>query len=250
VKKIRLTENQLIDLIKKSLNEVKSTNESQNLHETKYVALNPAFGNSAKAVASLMCGNVTSKTLQKIKAELEKWQGVFWEADGRCAIEKFLEYYTQYAKGCNTGPAKTLEADIAAAKEPGDAMFDDYKQEIYSLIKRMRQQCVDINNKEKADAKAAKEVLKACASKDPEFVEFHDGPNGSDNGRFGLGHIGKKGYAIIANSGDDYPGYPGYNALYWEYARFHPKEGKDVLLYKTKASCVNGQLNLDTWVKI
>jgi hypothetical protein len=242
VKKIRLTENQLIDLIKKSLNEVKSTNESQNLHETKYVALNPAFGNSAKAVASLMCGNVTSKTLQKIKAELEKWQGVFWEADGRCAIEKFLEYYTQYAKGCNTGPAKTLEADIAAAKEPGDAMFDDYKQEIYSLIKRMRQQCVDIDNKEKAAAKTAKEVLNACAVKEPGYVDQGD--------NFGIA-FGKKGYIIGHKDGSKNS--DGYNLWYWEYAKFHPvkkgQEAKDVAIAGSNGRCVNGVLDIDAWVK-
>ena len=241
MKKIRLTESQLIDLIKKSVNEVKTINESRIISEVTYVD-SSQLTQLAKNLIGNMTGDVDSERLRAAITNLSYVRNMFWE-DGTCGIDKLLAYY----KGRNGGVE--FLTDLNNSSESGDPEFDDLKIKITKLIPQLQQACVATKNKEASDADAKKNSLKNCAKNEKGFVEFKDGPNGSDNGRFGIGEFGKKGYLIISNNGASFTTPPGFNTIYWEYAKFHPKQGKDVAIAKTNASCVNGQISLDAWVK-
>lgn len=241
MKKIRLTESQLIDLIKKSVNKVKTINESRIISEVTYVD-SSQLTTLARNLINNMTGNVTSARLKSAISNLSYVRNMFWE-DGTCGIDKLLAYY----KGRNSGTE--FLTDLDNSSESGDPEFDDLKAKIKNLIPQLQQACKAVTNQESAAAEAKKNGLKNCAKNEKGFVQFKDGANGGDNGRFGIGEFGKKGYLIISNSGESFTNPPGYNTIYWEYAKFHPKQGKDVAIAKTNASCVNGQLSLDAWVK-
>ena len=246
MKKIRLTESQLIDLIKKSVNEVKTINESRIIKETTQINAEELAQLARNLKLNLggggAFGDVQSKHLKAALANISAVKDYVWE-DGTCAIEKLLAYYKSYNGGTD------FLTSLANASESNDPEFDDLKAKIPNVINQLRQACAAAKQKDVNDAETKKNGLKNCAKNEKGFVEFKDGPNGSDNGRFGIGEFGKKGYLIISNNGASFTTPPGFNTIYWEYAKFHPKQGKDVAIAKTNASCVNGQISLDAWVK-
>jgi hypothetical protein len=237
MKKIRLTESQLIDLIKKSVNKVKTINESQIINEVTYIQPEGVY-RLAKVLVKNMAGgtfgDVTSDNLKKVYDNISQMHDWVWQDDGSCAIDKLLAYYKTYNKGTD------FLTNLNNAGESNDPEFDDLKAKIPKLIAQLQQSCAAAKKKDVDNAEAKKTALSSCASKEPGYDD-----QGSN---FGLS-FGKKGYIISPKSGIQFRDYPGYNAVYWEYAKFHPKENKDVLLYKTKATCVNGTLNLDAWEK-
>jgi len=81
--KVRLSETELVSLIKKVLNE-----QALSVDEAATIA---------EVIAKKMSGDVTSKVLTDIRTELAKVDGKFME-DGTCAMQKVLEYYKSYAK--------------------------------------------------------------------------------------------------------------------------------------------------------
>ena len=236
MKKIRLTENQLIDLIKKSLNEVKSTNESQIISEVTYVD-SSSLTQLAKNLIGNMTGDVDSERLKAAISNLSYVRNMFWE-DGTCGIDKLLAYY----KGRNS--QVDFLTDLKNSYESGDPEFDDLKAKIPNLIAQLQQACVAVK-KQEADAVTAKaNSLESCASKEPGYVDYGEGKG------FGIA-MSKKGYLTGWSNGAAISGRPsGHNVTYWEYAKYHPKEGKDVALYSSTARCLNGVFDVDTWVKI
>lgn len=241
MKKIRLTESQLIDLIKKSVNEVKTIKESRIINEIAYIEEDGVY-RMAKALVKNMSpdffGNITIDQLRNAYNNVNNMHDWVWKADGKCAIDKLLEYYTSYSGGDD------FLKKLAKISKKNDPEFADLKTKLTNLVPQLQQACAAAKKKDTDDAAAAaaaKQVaLSSCASKEPGYVD-----QGSN---FGLS-FGKKGYIIAPKSGVQFRSYPGYNAVYWEYAKFHKGKTEDVLLYKTKATCVNGTLNLDAWEK-
>jgi hypothetical protein len=241
MKKIRLTESQLIDLIKKSVNKVKTINESQIINEVVYINPEGVY-RLAKALVKNMAGgtfgDVTSDNLKKVYDNISQMRDWVWQDDGSCAVDKLLAYYKTYNKGTD------FLTNLNDASESNDPEFDDLKAKIPKLITQLQQSCAAAKKKDVDDAATAKTAkdtaLSSCASKEPGYVD-----QGSN---FGL-TFGKKGYIIAPKNGVQFRSYLGYNAVYWEYAKFHKGKTEDVLLYKTKATCVNGTLNLDAWEK-
>jgi phage-related protein len=89
MKKIRLTESQLIDLIKKSVNEVKTINESQIISESKTITPE-SLAEFAKKLQNTMkgsgaFGDVTAATLKQAYNYINAMQDYLWE-DGTCAV--------------------------------------------------------------------------------------------------------------------------------------------------------------------
>ena len=81
MRKIRLTESQLIDLIKKSVNKVKTINESRIINEVSYISPE-SLANLAKMLKKNMegsgwFGNVTSDSLKKAYHNIRcrTWRG-------------------------------------------------------------------------------------------------------------------------------------------------------------------------------
>jgi hypothetical protein len=238
MKKIRLTESQLIDLIKKSVNKVKTIDESRIINEVKYISPE-SLANLARMLKKNMegsgaFGDVTSDSLKKAYHNISQMQDWVWQDDGTCAVDKLLAYYKTYNGGTD------FLTTLKGATESNDPEFDDLKAKIPKLITKLQQSCAAAKKKDVDDASAKAVALSSCASKEPGYVD-----QGSN---FGL-TFGKKGYIIAPKSGVQFRSYPGYNAVYWEYAKFHKGKTEDVLLYKTKATCVNGTLNLDAWEK-
>lgn len=235
MKKIRLTESQLIDLIKKSVNKVKTINESQIINEVNYID-SSKLSTLAKNMIKNMSYDVTSSDLRAAIANINAVANLFWDEDGTCAVDKLLSYYKGYNGGTD------FLTDLNDSGESNDPEFDDLKAKIPKVITQLKQSCVAEIKKE-TDAAAAKTVaLSSCASKEPGFVQY------TNKISFGV-PLGKKGYITAYNDGRDME-VAGKNIAYWEYAKFHKGKTEDVLLARTKGTCVNGVLNLDAWVKI
>jgi hypothetical protein len=239
MKKIRLTESQLIDLIKKSVNKVKTINESRIINEVSYISPE-SLANLAKMLKKNMegsgaFGNVTSDSLKKAYHNISQMQDWVWQDDGTCAVDKLLAYYKTYNGG--TDFLKTLNG----ATESNDPEFDDLKAKIPKLITKLQQSCAAAKQKDVNDASAKAVALSSCASKEPGYVD--------QGNNFGLS-FGKKGYIIGHKDGSKTND---HNLWYWEYAKFHPvkkgQEAKDVAIARTNGRCVNGVLDIDAWVK-
>jgi len=239
MKKIRLTESQLIDLIKKSVNKVKTINESRIINEVSYIA-DESLYRLAKALVKNMGGDFwgdrTSDNLRKAYDNINQMHDWVWQDDGSCAVDKLLAYYKTYNKGTD------FFTSLKNASEANDPEFDDLKARIPKLITQLQQACAAAKKKDTDNVEAKKTALSSCASKEPGYIEY------SDKISFGV-PLGKKGYITAYNDGRDVVEV-GKNITYWEYARFHKGKTEDVLLARTKGTCVNGVLNLDAWVKI
>ena len=241
MKKIRLTESQLIDLIKKSLNDTKTINEAKSQNKKQLlkeysIVDSGTLAQTAKYLLSNMTGDVDLKRLQSAYTNINSVRNLFWE-DGTCAVDKLLSYYQGFSIMGNS-----FLSDLKGSSEWRDPAFDDLKAKIPTLIAELQQACVNVK-KQEADAAVAKaNSLQSCASKEPGFIQY------SNKISFGV-PLGKKGYITAYNDGRDVVEV-GKNITYWEYARFHKGKTEDVLLARTKGTCVNGVLNLDAWVKI
>ena len=234
MKKIRLTESQLIDLIKKSVNKVKTINESQIINEVNYID-SSKLSTLAKNMIKNMSYDVTSSDLRAAIANINAVANLFWDEDRTCAVDKLLAYYKGYNGGTD------FLTDLNDSSESNDPEFDDLKAKIPKLITQLKQSCVAEIKKETdaaAAAKTAKDTaLSSCASKEPGF--YASGNDGWGIKPFGKGWI--NGY----NSGNSTA--DGYNV--W-YSYDDKKTNTTKQTQKTKGSCVNGVLNLDAWVKI
>lgn len=238
MKKIRLTESQLIDLIKKSVNKVKTINESRIINEVTTISAE-SLAQIAKNLKTNMGGegiwdDVQAKHLKAAYANISAMKDWVWE-DGTCAVDKLLAYYKTY-KG------EDFLTSLNGASESKDPEFDDLKAKLPKLITQLQQSCAAAKKKDTDDAAAKTVALSSCASKEPGFVQY------TNKISFGV-PLGKKGYITAYNDGRDME-VAGKNIAYWEYAKFHKGKTEDVLLARTKGTCVNGVLNLDAWVKI
>ena len=226
MKKIRLTESQLIDLIKKSVNKIETINESRIINETTYID-SASLTQLAKNLISNMTGDVTSSRLQAAISNLSYVKNMFWE-DGTCGIDKLLAYY----KGRNGGTE--FLTDLSNSYESGDPEFDDLKAKIPNLIVQLRQACVAAKKTESdaaAAAKTAKDTaLSSCASKEKNYV---------DQGEVFLLKPFGKGYAAAYKNGATTNG---YSIFYYD--------SKNVNTMKSVASCVDGELNINKWEKV
>lgn len=241
MKKIRLSESQLIDLIKKSLNDTKTIreaqvqNKSQLLIERQIISSDDLF-TYAKKIYGNMDWGVSTASLKNVYNWLQLVSGGFSE-DGRCAIDKLLDYYKGYSY-----MGASLEDDVRRGSEFFDPTFKDWQNKVIQYITDLRNRCAQVDKEEKAATEAKQVALSSCASKEPGFIQY------SDKISFGV-PLGKKGYITAYNDGRDVVEV-GKNITYWEYARFHKGKTEDVLLARTKGTCVNGVLNLGAWVKI
>lgn len=228
MKKIRLTESQLIDLIKKSVNKVKTINESQIINEVNYID-SSKLSTLAKNMIKNMSYDVTSSDLRAAIANINAVANLFWDEDGTCAVDKLLAYYKGYNGGTD------FLTDLNDSSESNDPEFDDLKAKIPKLITQLKQSCVAEIKKETdaaAAAKTAKDTaLSSCASKEPGFYAL-------DKDGWGIKPFGK---GVITGYNNGAATSDGYNVWY---------SYKDKQTQKTKGSCVNGVLNLDAWVKI
>jgi hypothetical protein len=224
MKKIRLTESQLIDLIKKSVNKVKNINENQIINEIEYV--NPTYlAQVAKAlVKDMNVFDVTVQNLQNAYANISKMKNYVWQDDGTCAIDKLLAYYKSYKGGSG------FQEDLKAAKESNDPEFDDLKVRIEKLITTLQKSCATAKNERDT-------ALSACASKEPGFRDV-------GNGAWAILPFGKgwiNGYNDGRATADK-------NNVWYSYVDKKTNTNKQT--QGTKGTCVNGVLNLDAWVKI
>lgn len=242
MKKIRLSESQLIDLIKKSLNDTKTIteaqvqNRSQLLIERQIISSDDLFTSAKKIYKNLDWG-INTESLKNVYSWLQTVSGAFSE-DGKCAIDKLLEYYKGYSY-----MGASLEDDVRRGSEFFDPTFKDWQNKVIQYITDLRNRCAQVDKEEKAANEAKKDALESCARKEKGFVDYGEGKG------FGIG-MSDKGYLTAWSNGAPIAGRPaGHNVTYWEYAKYHPKEGKDVKIATTKATCVNGELNLDAWVK-
>jgi hypothetical protein len=129
-KKIRLTESQLIDLIKKSM-------VSEQAPANTIVKLDDAtLRDVAKRVVDLMLGDVQNSDVEKIQEILQ--DEVFGTASartGKCAYKQFDKFYASKAaeeEGLfdGTGNTGSLKGDLEAADIESDAV----KNELVALI--------------------------------------------------------------------------------------------------------------------
>lgn len=227
MKKIRLTESQLIDLIKKSVNKVKTINESQIINEVNYID-SSKLSTLAKNMIKNMSYDVTSSDLRAAIANINAVANLFWDEDGTCAVDKLLAYYKGYNGGTD------FLTDLNDSSESNDPEFDDLKAKIPKLITQLKQSCVAEIKKETdaaAAAKTAKDTaLSSCASKEKNYV---------DQGEVFLLKPFGKGYAAAYKNGATTNG---YSIFYYD--------SKGVNTMKSVASCVDGELNINKWEKV
>lgn len=231
MRKIRLTESQLIDLIKKSVNKVKTINESRIINEVTTISAE-SLAQIAKNLKANMGGegvfnDVKSKHLKAAYANISAMKDWVWE-DGTCAVEKLLTYYKTYNGGTD------FLTSLKGATEKNDPEFDDLKDKLPKLIIQLKTACQAAKDK---DIESKKTALSSCASKEPGFSD-------QGNGTWMIKPFGK-GWINGYNSGNSTA--DGYNV--W-YSYDDKKTNTTKQTQKTKGSCVNGVLNLDAWVKI
>lgn len=215
--KVRLTEAELVSLIKKVLNE-----QALTVDEAATIA---------NVITKKMSGDVNSQILADIRTELEKVDGKFME-DGTCAMQKVLDYYKHYASKwwADTGSKMELIGDINEAGESSEPQFADNQKKTIAQINAAITKCATIKAQEVADQ--ARSVagldLKSCASKEPGY---------SDKGGwwiikpFGQGEL--RGF-------DD--GHKNGNGNL-----FFVKNGSTSHSHVANGSCVNGVLDIGAW---
>lgn len=227
MKKIRLTESQLIDLIKKSVNEVKTINESRIISESQTISAD-SLAQFAKKLHKTMkgsgaFGDVTAATLKNAYYYISAMKDYLWE-DGTCAVDALLTYYKTYNGGTD------WDTSLAKATESNDPEFDTLKAKIPKLIEQLRKSCAAAKN-------ADDNRLSACASKEPGFSDL-------GNGSWVIKPFGK-GWINGYNNGRSTPD----KTNVW-YSYVDKKTNTTKQTQGTKGACVNGVLNLDAWVKI
>ena len=234
MRKIRLTESQLIDLIKKSVNKVKTINESRIINEVTTISAE-SLAQIAKNLKANMGGegisdDVQVKHLKAAYTNISAMKDWVWE-DGTCAVDKLLAYYKTYNGGTD------FLTSLKGATESNDPEFDDLKAKLPKLITQLQQSCAAAKKKDVDDASAKAVALSSCASKEPGFSDI-------GNGSWTIKPFGK-GWINGYNSGNSTA--DGYNV--W-YSYDDKKTNTTKQTQKTKGSCINGVLNLVAWVKI
>lgn len=217
MKKIRLTESQLVSLIKRALNE-----ETTTLMTVDEVAA------IAKSIQSQMTGDVNSSVLSTIRGEIAKVDGKLMD-DGSCAIEKALQYYTHYAKNDfwgNSGSKKELIGDIQESGESSEPQFGDNQTLTVKKINDAKAKCATLKTQQNASQSPTE--LKSCASKETGFIDKGDWwiikP-------FGNGEL--RGYSDGRKNGNG--------------NLFFVPAGGSTNSHVANGSCVNGVLDIGAW---
>jgi hypothetical protein len=231
--KVRLTETELVSLIRKVLNEQAIT-----VDEAATIA---------NVIAKKMSGDVNSKVLTDIRTELAKVDGKFME-DGTCAMQKVLDYYKTYAKQwwADTGSKKELIGDINEAGEYSEPQFADNQKKTVDQINAAITKCSTMKAQEAqtaaANAVAEKEKFSACAVGEAGYVKRTDWEG------FAIDPFGKGWITAYRDGRKDASG---YNIWYWELPPGKTqKPGDGVNKFSSTFSCVNGVMTINKWVKV
>lgn len=131
-RKIRLTESQLVNLIKKSLvleEEPAPAGGIATLTDTEIQA-------TAKFIADLMSGDVEDDDILKIQTKLDDYIFNAQSSKKKCALERLEMFYTSEAnqyddwKSGDTGDSNTLIGDLEEATVETPALRDDLVKSI------------------------------------------------------------------------------------------------------------------------
>jgi hypothetical protein len=231
--KVRLSETELVSLIKKVLNE-----QALSVDEAATIA---------NVITKKMSGDVNSQILADIRTELTKVDGKFME-DGTCAMQKVLDYYTHYAKKwwADTGTKKELIGDINEAGESSEPQFADNQKKTINQINAAITKCTTLKTQEAqtaaANAVAEKEKFSACATTEQGYVKRTTWEG------FAIDPFGK---GWITAYRDGRMDEDGYNIFYWELPPGKTqKPGDGVNKFSSTFSCVNGVMTINKWVKV
>jgi hypothetical protein len=173
-KKIRLTESQLIDLIKKSMvSEQAPTNTIVKLDDA-------TLRDVASRVVDLMLGDVENSDVEKIQEILQ--DEVFGTASartGKCAYKQFDKFYASKAAEKEswtdgTGNTGSLKGDLDAA----DIQTDAVKDELIGLINDENKFCRTLEAPPAVTSQQTAQASKfGCVESTQGFQAFGTAPN-------------------------------------------------------------------------
>lgn len=175
--KIRLTESQLVSLIRKSLLSEDDNTVPGTITQVPEIS-ESEIKKIAVAIADKMAGDVEDETVLDIQEQLDSYIFNAKTPKGKCAMERLDIYYTSRAKEWDTwyyrgdtGPSNTLEGDLEAAKIDTPTLI---KELVADIKKNKKEFCVNLSNPQKPTPPPTTTNEWACAGN---YVVYGQAPD-------------------------------------------------------------------------